>query len=95
MNEGETVWHIRYDFLVQLLIVDFKYGQVDYSYGVSNHSFRMICELLSYEKEREMLVFLVIEKLYGVLVQKKGQRFDEGDVDVNELLVVKIEVEFN
>lgn len=68
MNEGETVWHIRYNFLVQLLIVDFKYGQVDYSYGVSNHSFRMICELLSDEKEREMLVFLVIEKLYGVLV---------------------------
>lgn len=95
MNEGETVWHIRYNFLVQLLIVDFKYGQVDYSYGVSNHSFRMICELLSDEKEREMLVFLVIEKLYRVLVQKKGQRFDEGDVDVNELLVVKIEVEFN
>lgn len=68
MNEGQTIWHVRDDFLVELLVIDLEHGQVDDSYSVPHHSFRMICELLSNEKEREMLVFLVIEKLNGIFV---------------------------
>ena len=80
--------------LIEFMIIYLKYSQVDDSHSISDHGLRVIGELLGHHQEREMLILLIIEKLDGVLVEKQGQGFDERHVDIDQLLIIEVEVEF-
>jgi hypothetical protein len=52
----------------------------------------MICKFLGHDQQWKVLVFLVVEKLDGILVQKECQGLDEGHVDIDKLFIIKVEV---
>ena len=80
--------------LIEFTIIYLKYSQVDDSHSVSDHGLGVIGEFLGHHQEWKMLVLLVVEKLDGVLVEKQGQGLDERHVDIDQLLIVEVEVEF-
>ena len=79
---------------VELAIIYLKYSQVDDSHSISDHGLGMVGKFLGHHQEWKMLVLLVVEKLDGVLVEKQGQGLDERHVDIDQLLIIEVEVEF-
>ena len=94
MHKTQTIRNIRQNMLIEFTIIYLKYSQVDDSHSISDHGLGVIGELLGHHQKWEMLILLIIEELDGVLVEKQGQRFDEGYIDIDQLLIVEVEVEF-
>ena len=93
-NVGEkgAKWQIH-EQLVHQWIIQLKNCQYNDSCRVFNHRLVVIEKLARDGQQGEVVRPRVHEELYCRLVDAQGQGLEEGDKGVNQLFIVKVELE--